>query len=280
MCLWPSGFCTFCPVFLFLIVRRFLSRSGSFTWGRCRRGRSEIPQQRETKRNKEKQRETKRDKERQRETKRNKEKERERKRNKDKQRKTFTNKENPKNKSKKRQRETNKKKKVPPTPSTPTPLRTCNRPLPLCTFATEVLIIRLSSVFLSFLGHWFVNPRIWERARNQDATLVAATRIQTSFPGFGDISGKKKAHKHKLFCPVGLGTTPGLSEDFTGFVPGTNPVKTWDKPGFSPYFTQWKPDFTGFVPGTNPVCHRAAKGGRQKGIGKKVTKNVKKVTKK
>ena len=67
-------------------------------------------------------------------------------------------------------------------------------------------------------------------------------------------SGKKKAHKHKLFCSVGLGTTPGLSRDFTGFVPGTNPVKTWDKPGFSPYFTQWKPDFTGFVPGTNPVC--------------------------
>ena len=60
-------------------------------------------------------------------------------------------------------------------------------------------------------------------------------------------SGKKKAHKHKLFCPVGLGTTPDLSGDFTGFVPGTNPVKTlsytvearfhracpWDKPGLS-----------------------------------------------
>ena len=28
----------------------------------------------------------------------------------------------------------------------------------------------------------------------------------------------------------------------------------WDKPGFYPYSTQWKPDFTGFVPGTNPVC--------------------------
>ena len=33
-------------------------------------------------------------------------------------------------------------------------------------------------------------------------------------------------------------------------------MKTWHKPGFSPYFTQWKPDFTGFVPGTNPVCPR------------------------
>ena len=50
-------------------------------------------------------------------------------------------------------------------------------------------------------------------------------------------SGKKKAHKHKLFCPVGLGTTPGfllilhsgspispgLSLGQTRFVPGTIP---------------------------------------------------------
>ena len=28
-------------------------------------------------------------------------------------------------------------------------------------------------------------------------------------------------------------------------------MKTWDKPGFSPYFTQWKPGKPGFVPGTN-----------------------------
>ena len=27
-------------------------------------------------------------------------------------------------------------------------------------------------------------------------------------------TGKKKAHTHKLFCPVGLGTTPGLSRGF------------------------------------------------------------------
>ena len=33
-------------------------------------------------------------------------------------------------------------------------------------------------------------------------------------------------------------------------------MKNWDTPGFSPYSTQWKPDFTGFVPGTNPVCPR------------------------
>ena len=37
-------------------------------------------------------------------------------------------------------------------------------------------------------------------------------------------SDKKKAHKHKLFCPVGLGTTPGLSRGFHRVCP-------WDKPG-------------------------------------------------
>ena len=67
-------------------------------------------------------------------------------------------------------------------------------------------------------------------------------------------SGKKKAHKHKLFVRLVLGRPRVCPGDLTGFVPGTNPVKTWDKPGFAPYSTQWKPDFTGFVPGTNPVC--------------------------
>ena len=42
--------------------------------------------------------------------------------------------------------------------------------------------------------------------------------------GFGLVAGKKKAHKQKLFCPVGLGTTPGLSRDFTGLC-------FWDKFG-------------------------------------------------
>ena len=57
-------------------------------------------------------------------------------------------------------------------------------------------------------------------------------------------SGKKKAHKHKLFGPVTLGTTPGMSQGQTGFVPGTNrvfllilrngsPVCPWDKPSLS-----------------------------------------------
>ena len=49
---------------------------------------------------------------------------------------------------------------------------------------------------------------------------------------WGRYSRQKKAHKHKFFCPVGLGTTPGfVPGDFTGFVPGTN---------------------FGEVPGTNP----------------------------
>ena len=69
------------------------------------------------------------------------------------------------------------------------------------------------------------------------------------------MSGKKKARKHKLFGPVALGTTPGLSLGQTQFVPGTNPGCPGDKPRFSPYFTQWKPSLSlgqaRFVPGTN-----------------------------
>ena len=47
--------------------------------------------------------------------------------------------------------------------------------------------------------------------------------------------------------------------DFTGFVPGTNPVKTWGKPGFSPCFTQWKPDFTAWrTLCLTGECHRTS----------------------
>ena len=77
-----------------------------------------------------------------------------------------------------------------------------------------------------------------------------------------NLSGKKKAHKHKLFGPVALGTPRecprdklGLSPGQSGFVPGTNP-------GFSPYFTAEAQ----FVPGTNPVCPwdiPGTKGGRK-----------------
>ena len=40
--------------------------------------------------------------------------------------------------------------------------------------------------------------------------------------------------KHKRFGPVGLGTTPGLSQGQTGFVPGTNPLCPRHKPRYSP----------------------------------------------
>ena len=59
-------------------------------------------------------------------------------------------------------------------------------------------------------------------------------------------SGKEKAHKHKLFGPVGLGTTPGMSWGRTWFVLGTNPLSPRNKlishsgsPG---------------CPGTTPAC--------------------------
>ena len=58
------------------------------------------------------------------------------------------------------------------------------------------------------------------------------------------LSQTKKAHKHKFFGPVGLGTTPGLSQEQTRSVPGTSPVCPWDKARFSPYFTQWKPSLS------------------------------------
>ena len=44
--------------------------------------------------------------------------------------------------------------------------------------------------------------------------------------GRNQVSGKKKAHKHKLFCPVGLGTNPGFSLFYQR-------VRPWDKPSLS-----------------------------------------------
>ena len=67
-------------------------------------------------------------------------------------------------------------------------------------------------------------------------------------------SGKKKAHKHKLFGPVDLGTPRECPRDKPGFVPGTKWVCPRDKPRFSSYCTQRKPSLslgqTQFVPGT------------------------------
>ena len=72
-------------------------------------------------------------------------------------------------------------------------------------------------------------------------------------------SGKKKAHKRKLFGPVALGTTPGLSQ-----------VCPRDKPTLSQGQTQVFSLFytmeAQFVPGTNPVVPGTSpgtKGGRK-----------------
>ena len=55
-----------------------------------------------------------------------------------------------------------------------------------------------------------------------------------------------------FFVRLVLGRPRVCPGDFTGFVPGTNPVKTWDKPGFSPYLHSGSPISPGL--GTNPVC--------------------------
>ena len=87
-------------------------------------------------------------------------------------------------------------------------------------------------------------------------------RFRFRFPknGSGGSGSSFGSWKNGSGVPVsGSGSVPGppwgLSQGQTRFVPGKNPVKTWDKPRFSPpHFAHWKPDFTGFVPGTNPVC--------------------------
>ena len=75
-------------------------------------------------------------------------------------------------------------------------------------------------------------------------------------------SGKQKAHKHKFFGPVALGTPgecprdkPGLSPGQSGFVPGTNPGFLLILHSGSPVCPWDKPVCPGDIPGT--------KGGRQ-----------------
>ena len=94
------------------------------------------------------------------------------------------------------------------------------------------------------------SPRLLQNSLSEFTPLKQYSRNRYSARF---LSGKKKAHKHKLLCPVGLGTTPGLSR-------GHHRVCPWDKPGFSPYFTQWTSPIspglslgqTRFVPGTIP----------------------------
>ena len=76
-------------------------------------------------------------------------------------------------------------------------------------------------------------------------------------------SGKKKAQKHKLFDPVGLGTTPGMSRWQTGLVlilHTGSPICPRDKPSLSP----------GTIPGT--------KGSRKSSCVKSLTVRVKIIT--
>ena len=62
-------------------------------------------------------------------------------------------------------------------------------------------------------------------------------------------SGREKAHKHKLFALVGFGTALGLSQGQTRFVTGTNPLSLGQTQVFSLFYTVEAQ----FVPGTHPV---------------------------
>ena len=57
---------------------------------------------------------------------------------------------------------------------------------------------------------------------------------------------RKRHININFFVRLVLGRPRVCPGDFTGFVPGTNPVKTWDKPGFSPYLHSGSP--------ISPVC--------------------------
>ena len=64
----------------------------------------------------------------------------------------------------------------------------------------------------------------------RSASDFQKTSRRLGVPPNGLLSGKTKAHKHKLFGPVALATPrecprdkPGLSPGQSGFVPGTNP---------------------------------------------------------
>ena len=66
------------------------------------------------------------------------------------------------------------------------------------------------------------------------------------------LSGKKKAHEHKLFCPVGLGTTPVCPGDFTGSSLGQIRWKLGTNPGFLLILHSGSPANLGRTRGTNP----------------------------
>ena len=94
--------------------------------------------------------------------------------------------------------------------------------------------------------------------QNVKWTVFRNTPFDVSFLqkalSLGDVQARERHININFFVQLVLGRPRVCPGDFTGFVPETNPVKTWDKPGLSPYFTQWKPGKPGFVPGKNPVC--------------------------
>ena len=110
------------------------------------------------------------------------------------------------------------------------------------------------------LGNEFCTPEFWTRILGSNFLTLFFAQQKSPAEKFtlekftsqnSPSSGKKKAHKHKLFGPVALGTPrecprdkPGLSPGQSGFVPGTNPgfllilhsgspVCPWDKPSLS-----------------------------------------------
>ena len=81
------------------------------------------------------------------------------------------------------------------------------------------------------------------------------------------IGAKVQARKRPIniifFVRLVLGRPRVCPGDFTGLVPGTNPVKTCDKPGFPPYFTQWKPGFHRVCPWDKPSLSLGQSRGRR-----------------
>ena len=91
------------------------------------------------------------------------------------------------------------------------------------------------------------------------------THCEVSNMSCNGIQARKRHININFFVRLVLGRPRVCPRDFTAFVPGTNSVKTSYKPGFSPYFTQWKPgkprDKPGFVlgpkGGTESLCEKS-----------------------
>ena len=108
-----------------------------------------------------------------------------------------------------------------------TPLASCHLPIgeaSLCCFCR----CRSSALLEQSVRYsWFAHACVMKPIGFKTPFCVLLRRPNRLFSQEeGEIvhSGKKKAHKHKFFCPVGLGTTPGLSRGFHRVCP-------WDKSG-------------------------------------------------